>query len=146
MLFLSLLHYKFMILNADELSTVYAGKNSDHQITTVKYSPDNKYFACASADYKVHIHENSLETKYKLISIAEKHNGIVTALDFTIDSQFFQSISSNQEIIFCKYNLVARNAGKTHQKPRIPHTLQIISPHFSKSPPRRVLDSRPYLN
>jgi len=91
------LDYCFMILKSDDLSMVYTGKDSNHGISAVKYSPDNKSFACAYVNYKICIHDNSLDTKYKLISIANKHSAVITAIDFTVDSQWFQSMSFNND-------------------------------------------------
>jgi hypothetical protein len=59
-------------------------------------------FACAAANFKIYLHENSAESNFKLLSIADKHNSIVAALDFSIDSLYLQAMSSNHEVVACK--------------------------------------------
>ena len=79
------------------------GKASEHSITAVKFSPDSSIFACAASNFKIYIHDNSLESNYKLLSVAEKHNGIVTALDFSLDSRQFQGMTLSHEYYKCKF-------------------------------------------
>lgn len=92
-----------MVLNAADLNIIGHGKATEHSITAVKFSPDSRFFACAADNFKIYIHDNSLESNYQLISIAEKHNGIVTALDFSLDSSQFQGMSLFHEYYKCKF-------------------------------------------
>jgi WD40 repeat protein len=92
-----------MVLNASDLSVVGTGKASDHSITVVRFSPDGKVFACAASNFKITVHENSPESNYKLLAVAEKHSGIVKDVDFSSDSVYFQGISLSGERIACKF-------------------------------------------
>lgn len=93
-----------MVFDAHDLKALGIGKHSDHSITSVKISPDGSVFACASSNFKIYIHENSVDSNFRLLSVAEKHNSVVAALDFCIDSMFIRGISSSYECLSCKFS------------------------------------------
>jgi WD40 repeat protein len=82
-----------MVFDAHDLKALGIGKDSDHSITSVKISPDGSVFACASSNFKIYIHENSVDS-----------NSVVAALDFCIDSMFIRGISSSYECLSCKFS------------------------------------------
>ena len=71
-------------------------------ITDVKYSPDSRLFGVASADHRIYVYENNRKSRYKLLSVAEKHNSVVTSIDFSAESHLIQSDSLDHEHLCCK--------------------------------------------
>lgn len=93
-----------MVLNTKDLAVLGTGKASDHSISAVKFSNNCNVFACAAAsNFKIYIHENSSDTGYRVLAVAEKHNSVVTSLDFSVDSRYIQGTSSSGEYLSCKF-------------------------------------------
>lgn len=78
------------------------GRNSKQWITDVKYSPDSKTFALSSIDENIYIYENSKKKQYSLRTLIDKHNAVVKALDYSLDSSVIRSESADGEQFFRK--------------------------------------------
>ena len=92
---------QFMILDSIDLSVLGRGKASDHSIVAVKISPNGSIFACAASNFKIYVH-NFNSKDFELSAVSEMHNGVITALDFSVDSMYLRGISTTFECISCK--------------------------------------------
>ncbi len=87
----------FLVLDAQTLKPKYEGRDSRHWLTDIRFSPDNKSFAVASTDHKIYIYYAG---SFKLKGTCNRHNGAVMSLDYSVDSHYLQSDSSDYEHLF----------------------------------------------
>lgn len=87
----------FLVLDAQTLKPKYEGRDSRHWLTDIKFSPDNKSFALASMDHKVYIYHSD---SYKLKGTCNRHNAAVVHIDYSVDSHYLQSDSTDYEHLF----------------------------------------------
>lgn len=84
------------IVDAESMKILHEGRDSSFSINDAKYSPSSAMFALACADHRIYIHENS-KPRFKLRTICEKSNAIITSIDFSSDSFLIRSDSTDNE-------------------------------------------------
>jgi microtubule-associated protein-like 6 len=87
----------YLILDGESLKPKYEGRDSRHWLTDIKFSPDGKMFATASMDHKIYLYATDT---FKLKGTCDKHNGPVQFFDFSLDSIYLQSDSSDYEHLY----------------------------------------------
>ncbi|CAN0063286.1 unnamed protein product [Pylaiella littoralis] len=87
----------FLILDVSNMQLVFEGRDSRSWVRACCFSPDGKSFAVASTDNKVYIYDSK---SYALKAKAQKHNAPVVALDFSVDSNYVQSASEDNELLY----------------------------------------------
>jgi len=66
-------------------------------VEVIQYSPDGSKMAVGSHDNNIYIYETA---NYELVSKATKHNSFITALDWSTDGKYIQSICGAYELLF----------------------------------------------
>ena len=72
-------------------------RDSRHWLPDVKFSPDGQSFALGSMDHKIYLY--NAET-FRLKGTCDRHNGAVMDFDFSTDSVYIQSDSSDNEHLY----------------------------------------------
>jgi len=70
---------------------------SKEWIEVIQYSPDGSRMAVGSHDNRIYIFEAE---NYELVATCSKHNAFITALDWTTDSNYIQSVDGAYELLF----------------------------------------------
>jgi WD40 repeat protein len=87
----------YLILDGENLKPKYEGRDSRHWLTDIKFSPDGKMFAVASMDHKIYLYATDT---FKLKGTCDKHNAPIQSFDFSMDSVYLQSDSSDFEHLY----------------------------------------------
>ncbi|CAB1096047.1 unnamed protein product [Ectocarpus sp. CCAP 1310/34] len=87
----------FLIFDVYNMEILYEGRDSRSWIRACCFSPDGKTFAVASTDNKIYIYDSK---SYGLKAKAQKHNSPLVALDFSEDSNYVQSASEDNELLY----------------------------------------------
>ncbi|CAM9178110.1 unnamed protein product, partial [Ectocarpus sp. 13 AM-2016] len=87
----------FLIFDVYNMEILYEGRDSRSWIRACCFSPDGKSFAVASTDNKIYIYDSK---SYALKAKAQKHNSPLVALDFSEDSNYVQSASEDNELLY----------------------------------------------
>ena len=72
-------------------------RDSRHWIRDAKFTPDGKSFATASMDHKIYIYSRE---NYRLKGTCSRHNSSIRGFDFSADSAYLQSDSSDYEHLY----------------------------------------------
>jgi len=86
------------------LKVTAAFRHSSKAITTIKYSPDSKLVAVGSADSNIYIYSvlpaSSSSAPYSRLGVCLGHTSPITHLDFSRDSKYICSNSSDHKIMY----------------------------------------------
>ncbi|KAG4108675.1 WD40 repeat-like protein [Neocallimastix lanati (nom. inval.)] len=93
------------ILNTSDLSVIKTIpyekrsfiKSNEHDITVIKCSPDGGRFAAGNRDCVINIYSAN---SYKRVGTLTGHSSTVVHLDWSVDSKYIQSDSSDCEILY----------------------------------------------
>ena len=88
----------FVVVDAETLAVTHRGQDASQPITDIRYSPDGSTLAVACADSCVYLYDVAL--KYSLRVKCEGHHGSVTHVDFSADSTWLQSTSTEGELFY----------------------------------------------
>jgi echinoderm microtubule-associated protein-like 6 len=87
----------FAILNEDDLTVIFEGRDTKKWITAIRFSPDSNTLAIASRDSYIYLYNvEDFTSKGK----CRGPSGPVTNFDFSADSQWIQSNSNEYELTF----------------------------------------------
>ena len=88
----------FLILDADSFTVMHEAKDAKAWITEVKWSPDGNTLAVGSYDNCIYLYDVAMA--YTLKAVFDKHNSFIKHIDFSQDSQYFQSNCGAFELLF----------------------------------------------
>jgi microtubule-associated protein-like 6 len=88
----------FLVLDADSFVVMHEAKDAKAWITEVKWSPDGNTLAVGSYDNCVYLYDVAMA--YTLKAVFDKHNSFIKHIDFSQDSQYFQSNCGAYELLF----------------------------------------------
>jgi WD40 repeat protein len=83
-----------------DLRVCSSWKHSSGIITDIKFSSDGQYFAAASADTNIYIYKSEAKQTFSRQAVCKGHNGPVIHIDFSANSKFLQSNSSDYALMF----------------------------------------------
>jgi microtubule-associated protein-like 6 len=87
----------FAILNEDDLTVIFEGRDTKKWISAIRFSPDSNTLAIASTDSYIYLYNvEDFTSKGK----CRGPSGPVTHFDFSSDSQWIQSNSNEFELTF----------------------------------------------
>ena len=75
-------------------------KNSDMQITDIKFSPDGQYLATGSKDSNIYLYKSADKKDFQKQAVCRGHSGGITHIDFSHNSQFLQSNGNDYALLF----------------------------------------------
>ena len=85
------------------MKVIFEGKAGDHQITDIKFSPDNQKIAFGLTNGYISIHLNDINANFKQVACSKQHSGYINSIDFSSDSIFIRSCSySDYDLTYCK--------------------------------------------
>lgn len=94
----------FLVLSAEDLSTLHEGQDSRDWISEVRFSPDGSMLAVGSQDTKVYLYDciRDAAKSFPLKCRCERHNSGVKHLDFDRKGDHIRSNCGAHELLYYK--------------------------------------------